>query len=89
MKLLGVELQRFLDNIYIPTKAKYIPRRSTCSRWALLRDVFSLSFWIFQNDFPSRNFAASLIPKNIIGVHKSILGYASTVDKFSATPPIS
>jgi hypothetical protein len=32
MKLFGVELERFLNSIYIPTNAKYIPHSNSCSR---------------------------------------------------------
>jgi hypothetical protein len=38
-------LERFLNNIYIPTRAKYYSHSNSCLCWALLRDV---SIWVLK-----------------------------------------
>jgi hypothetical protein len=53
-----MNLGRFLNNIHIPTRAKYYPHSNSCLCWALLRDV---SIWVlkfFQKWFATKKFAS-------------------------------
>jgi hypothetical protein len=76
-----MNLGSFLNDIHIPTRAKYFPHSNSCLCWALLRDV---SIWVLiffsKMIFYAHYLLAS--PKNI-GVHNSTLEYASTANIYS------
>jgi hypothetical protein len=56
-----MNLERFLNDVHIPTRAKYYPHSNSYLCWALIRDV---SIWVlfFKNNLPP-TLIASLIHK--------------------------
>jgi hypothetical protein len=76
-----MKLKRFLNYIHIPTRAKYDLYSNSCLCWALLRDVSIVSFEIFWKWFSIQIFL--LASPNNIGVHNSILEYASTANIYT------
>jgi hypothetical protein len=77
-----MNLGRFLNDIHIPTIAKYYPQRNSCLYWAFVKGCVHLSS---KNDLLTRKKTYLLASPRNIGVHTSAPEYTSTTD-ISTTP---